>query len=111
MVRPTVLVIKIIGMLPNIESQEQFQALFHGVVRTCLLGDLQHAIRTGRQPHPAAAEKARSLGLELLLKSLKAAPLLHNPGCELAFGFVGGIGRLELREVKVVVQDLAGVVE
>ena len=111
MIRPTILVIKIIGVLPDIEGKERNQALFHGVVRTCLLGDLQHTIRTGRQPHPAAAEKPRSLGLELLLESFEAAPLLFNLGSEVSRRSVVRLRRLELREIEVVVQDLPGVVE
>lgn len=53
MVRTTVLVVDVIGVLPNVESQQGLEAALYGVAGIGLLRDLQFAVFVDGEPHPA----------------------------------------------------------
>ena len=99
-------------MLPDIERQNRLQALRKRIVRIRLLGDDEGAVGGGGEPDPAGAEEGGAFGDEVGLEGVQGAPLFHNLSLEMP-GRAGhdGRSRLELREVQVMVQDLAGVVE
>ncbi len=105
-----------------------------GVVGTGVLADGQGAGGISLEPDPAGAEEADALGDEVFLESCDGAPLLGDLPAEGRIrGKITRLGRarhdrrhtfplrdrgqnrwdgsLELGEVQVVVQDLAGVVE
>jgi len=99
-------------MLPDIERQNRLQALGERVVGVRLLGDDEGAVGGGGEPDPAGAEEGGAFGDEIGLEGVYSPPLFHNLSLEMP-GRAGhdGRSRLELREVQVMVQDLAGVVE
>ena len=111
LVGAAVLPVKIVGVLPNIEGQQGSEVPRDWVVGPRLLGDDQTAIRSGGEPDPAGAEKADALGDELVLEGIHAAPLAYDLLSERPCGRGGFRRRTELREIQVVVEDLAGVVE
>ena len=118
-----VLVVEVVGVFPNVEGEEGPEAVGDGVVGAGVLADGQGAGGIGPEPHPPGPEQADALGDELLLEGFEGAPLrldllaegrfrvkpgMRSPGRSLSLSK----GRpAELREVQVVVQDLAGVVE
>src|SRR5687768_8464337 len=71
-VRTTVLVLQVVGVLPDVEAQKRFLA-FHQ--RTVLVrGALDHQLAAGiDQPRPAAAEARRRRLGKLLLEGVEAA--------------------------------------
>src|SRR5229473_8399281 len=71
-VRPAVLVVEVVGMLPHIAGEERGVALSHRVDR---VGRLHHLERAAieHEPSPAAAELAGRRLLELLLELVEAA--------------------------------------
>ena len=99
-------------MLPDIEGQQRLQALGERVASVGFLGDEEGAVGGGGEPDPAGAEEGGAFGDEVGLKGVDGSPLFHNLSLEMP-GRAGhdGRSRLELREVQVMVQDLAGVVE
>ena len=114
-----VLVVEVVGVLPDVEGEEGAEAADDGVRRPGLLRDDEGAVGGGGEPDPAGAEEGDAFGDEVGLEGVEGAPLLDNlflqmPGraghdvCAVTPDLIGG---LELREVQVVVQDLAGVVE
>ena len=111
MVRAAVAVINIVGVLPDVEGQEGLEALAHRVAGIRLLGDHQFAFRVGGEPHPAAAEEACALRHEFLLEGVEPAEIAVDRRGEFAGGGVVRARRAELREIEVVVQGLAGVVQ
>ena len=122
-----VLVVEVVGVLPDVESKERMQAVGHRVVGAGVLRDRQLSGGICLEPDPAASEEADAFGFELGLEGVEGAPLLLDllfeiPGQagndgrvvtpDATLGYDRGlIGGLELREVEVVVQDLAGVVK
>lgn len=99
-------------MLPDIEGQQGLQALRKRIAGVGFLGDKEGAVGSGGEPNPAGAEEGGAFGDEVGLEGVQGAPLFHNL-CLKMPGRAGhdGRSRLELREVQVMVQDLAGVVE
>ena len=99
-------------MLPDIEGKQRLQALGERVVGVRLLGDDEGAVGGGGEPDPAGAEEGGTFGDEVSLEGGEGAPLFHNLSLEMP-GRAGhdGRSRLELREVQVMIQNLAGVVE
>ena len=75
MVGTAVLVIKIIGVFPNVEGQQGLVAAAHGVAGVGLLGDDQLALWVGGEPYPSRAEQAGAFLRELLLEGLEGAEL------------------------------------
>ena len=100
-------------MLPDIEGQYRLKAAGDGVAGVGFLGNHEGATGGGRKPDPAGAEESDSLSDEIGLEGVDGTPLLLDLRFDPArrpFGRLKG-RRLELGEVQVVVQDLAGVVE
>ena len=115
-----VLVVEVVGVLPDVEGEEGAEALGEGVAGAGLLGDGERAVCGGSEPDPAGAEEAGALGGEVGLEGVERAPLGRDAGLEGARRRVSGglravvpglAGGLELAEVHIVVEDLAGVVE
>ena len=65
-----VLVVKVVGVLPDVEGEEGLEAAGEGVAGAGFLSDLQGAVGGGGKPHPAAAEKASALGFEVCLEGV-----------------------------------------
>ena len=108
----SILIVQVVGVLPDVEGQQRPEAMGYGVVCAGALKDGEGAVFVGGKPHPAGAEEADTFGFKLRLECLETSPLLIDPGCQRTRrGGLGGIGWCELGEVEVVVQDLAGVVE
>ena len=105
----TVLVVKIIGVLPDVEGQQGLQAFGHGVASVGFLGNHQGTVSLSGEPYPTAAEETDALGFELGLEGVETPPLLLN----LCLNLPRRLGRLgrELREVEVMVEHLTGIVE
>ena len=99
-------------MLPDIEGKQRLQALGERVVGVRLLGNDEGAVGGGGEPDPAGAEEGGAFGDEVGFEGVYSPPLFHNLSLEMP-GRAGhdDRSRLELREVQVMVQDLAGVVE
>ena len=107
-----VLVVEVVGVLPDVEGEERGEAAGDGVVGAGLLGDVEGAVGCSGKPDPAGAEEGDAGGGEDGFECIDRAPLLLDlifqmPG---RAGVVGCDG-FELGEVQVVVQDLTGVVE
>ena len=98
-------------MLPDVEGEDGLQAAGEGVAGAGLLGNGKGAVGGGGEPDPAGAEEPDALGDEVVLEGVEGAPLLDY----LLNEFAGLVRRCraggKLREVHVVVEDLAGVVE
>lgn len=105
-----VLVIQIIGVLPDVEGEEGLEALRHGIAGVGLLGDDEGAVLIGGEPDPAGAEEADAFGFEIGLKNFYTPPLLDDLVFQRSIrqGLTAGG---ELREVHLVVQYLTGIVE
>ena len=73
-----VLVIQVVGVLPDVEGEEGLEALRHGVDGVGLLGDDEGAVLVGGEPDPAGAEEADALGFEVSLEGGEGAPLLFD---------------------------------
>ena len=103
-----VLIVEVVGVLPDIEGEQGLVASGDGVAGIGLLGDVKGAFFIGGEPYPAAAEEGDALGLELGLEGVEGAPLLLDLTEQLAAGLLGIGG--ELGEVEVVVEHLTGIV-
>ncbi len=79
-----VLVVEVVGVLPDVEGEEGAEALGDGVAGAGLLDDGERAVCGGGEPDPAGAEEAGALGGEVGLEGVEAAPLLRNAGGERA---------------------------
>ena len=106
-----VLVIEVVSVFPDVEGQQGFQAFGDGVGGTGFLGDDQGSVSFGGEPYPTATEETNAFGYELFLESVEATPLLLDLFRQRALEVEAGGSWRELGEVKVMVQDLAGVVE
>ena len=117
--RTHILVIQVVGMLPDVEGEERLEMpgqaghdACDGITCSGLLGDDESTVRIGGEPNPAGAEEGDAFGDEVGFEGVEGAPLLDNLFLKMP-GRAGHDGRsgLELREIEIVVQDLAGVVE
>ena len=107
-----VLVVEIVGVLPDVEGEQGFEAFREGVAGVGFLGDDQGAVFLCGEPHPAAAEEGDAFGLELGFEGIEVTPLLLDLSCLITRRLLGHlVGGLKLGEVEVVVEDLAGIVE
>ena len=123
--RTSVLIVQVVGVLPDVEGEEGLEAVSYGVVGIGILRDGELAIGVGLEPHPAGAEEGCALGFEVGLEGVEGGPLLGNLLCQGRFGSLpvaisrfarvriksGMRGGSELRKVQVVIENLAGVVE
>ncbi len=113
----TVLVIEIVGVLPNVISEDGTETVGNGVIGAGVLADGQRAGRIRLEPDPAGAEEGGAFLHEFSLEGVEAPPLFDDLGAKgrfLDFGFASARNdsrRPELRKVEIVIQDLAGVVE
>ena len=105
------MIIKVIGVFPNIKGEDGFEAAGDGVSGTGLLGYVKGAVCGGAKPHPAASEKGATGCGKGLLEFIETPPLLLYPGGKPADGNVTLLRGAELQEIEVVVEDLAGIVE
>ena len=115
-----VLVVEVVGVLPDVEGQERGVAVGDGVGGAGFLGDVEGAVGGGGEPDPAGAKEGGAVGGEDGPERIDSAPLFldlvsETPGRAGHDGSIraGRFGRtrLELSEIQVMVQDLAGVVE
>ena len=97
-------------MLPDIEGQYRLKPTGDGVAGIGFQGDDEGAAGSRGEPDPAGAEEADALGDEVGLEGLEGAPLLLDLSGQRSVRKRRAT-RAELREIQVVVQDLAGVVE
>ena len=110
--RTAVLVVQIVGVLPDVEGEEGFEAVGDRVVGVSILGNAQLPSFVGLEPYPTASEEGCALGFELGLESVEGAPLLGDLLRQRGFRVKPGMrSGGKLREVQVMVQNLAGVVE
>ena len=95
-----ILIVKVVGVLPDIEGQERFESLGDGIACTGFLGDDEGAVGGGGQPDPAGAEEGNAFGDEIGLEGVEGAPLVDYLFLEMP-GRAGHDGRsgFELREV------------
>ena len=115
-----VLVVKVVGVLPDVEGTEGLEAAADRVAGTGFLGNDEGTVGIGGEPDPAGAEQADAGGDKGRFEGIKASPLGINPGEKgrflRRFAPRNDRNRIrrsgpELREIQVVVQDLAGVIE
>ena len=108
-----VLVVKVVGMFPDVEGQEGLEAFGDRVAGIGFLSYHQSTVGVGGEPDPAATEEGGAFGLKLGLEGVEGAPLLYNLGLEMPgrAGHDGTICRFELREIQVMIKYLACVVE
>ena len=109
--RAGVAVIDIIGVLPHVEGEQRLEALGDGVAGVAFLGDDEFAVRVEAEPDPAGAEEAGALGGEFLLEGFEAAELRVDQLRNLADGGVAFARRAELQKIKIMIEDLPGIVE
>jgi hypothetical protein len=109
-VSTAVLVAQIVSVLPDIHAEERTKTLYYGVAAVRLLRDDQFAIFLSSKPSPTRSEERRASVEELLLEGFEATPLSDNSIEELPRRLAALI-RCELREVKVVIEELPCVVE
>ena len=109
---PTVLVIQVVRMLPDVEGEEGLEAVSDGVIGVGVLADGKGAVGIGLEPDPAGAEEANTFRFKFRLEGVEGTPLLLDLLVQRRFrGKPGMRCRRKLREIQVVIQDLAGVVE
>ena len=115
--RPAVLIVKVVGVFPNVEGEEGAEAVGDGVIGAGVLADGQYAGRIRLEPDPAGAEEGGSFLDEVDFKGVEGLPLFNDLGAKgrfLDFGFAfarNDSGGSELGKVEIMIQDLAGVVE
>ena len=117
---PTVLVIQVVSMLPDVKGEDGLEAVGHRVVCISELGNGELAFVVGLQPDPAGTEEGCALGFELRLEGVHATPLFFDLGFEMPdqVGHDGGRagrnyrrGCFELTKVQFVIENLAGIIE
>ena len=78
-----VLVVQVVGVLPDVEGEDGFEAVGDGVIRIGVLCDGQFALGIRLQSHPAGAEEADAFGFELGFEGVEGAPLFLDLGFEM----------------------------
>src|SRR5205823_15020185 len=108
-IRPTVLVVKIISVLPNITGQERCLTFSQRIDGVRGRGDLELAAFSDK-PTPAAAELTDGSGLELLLELVETAAVAVDSLRDVSARRSAPV-RLHAVPEKGVVPHLGGVVE
>ena len=109
LVGSAVLVIEVVGMFPNIETEQWSQAFGEGITRVRLFRDDEFAGLVLGKPCPAGPEQGDASVAELLLEILQRSPLTVDRFRQFA---IGRFGRWrELGEIKIMVQDLPRVIK
>ena len=104
-----VLIVEIVGVLPDVEGEEGLEVVKEGVVGVGFLGDDEFAVGADAEPDPAGAEEGGATVLELMLERFERAEV-----ADYQVGYGAGaevVGGAELVEIHGVVEELAGVVE
>ena len=70
-----VLVVKVVGVLPDVKGEDGLEAAGEGVAGAGFLGDGECAVGGAGKPYPAAAEEADAFGFEVGLEGGEGAPL------------------------------------
>lgn len=73
-----VLVVEVVGVLPDVEGEEGFEVVSDGVVGVGVLGDGEGAFCIGLEPDPAGAKEGGAFGFELSFEGIYTPPLLHD---------------------------------
>ena len=76
--RPPILVVQIIGVLPDVEGEDGLKAVSDGVVGAGVLSNGQLAGGVGLEPDPAGAKEGDAFGFEFSFESIHTSPLLRN---------------------------------
>ena len=69
-----VLVVEVVGVLPDIEGQNGLEAMHHGIICTRVLGNGERAGGIGMEPDPAGAKQANTLRFKLRFEGVDAPP-------------------------------------
>ena len=72
-----VLVVKVVGVLPDVEGEDGAEAVGDGIVGVGVLGDGELAGGGGLEPNPATTEKAYAFGFEVGFERIDTSPLFH----------------------------------
>ena len=70
-----ILIIKVVGVFPDIEGQKGCQTFYYRVGGVGLLSDCQLSVLVGGQPYPARTEQACAFRLKFGFEGVKASPL------------------------------------
>ena len=73
MLGAAILIVEIIGVLPNIYSEERFHAVAHGIVAIVTAHNVELATLVLGEPHPARTEKCCTSLFHLAFKRLEIA--------------------------------------
>ena len=106
-----VLIIQVVGMLPNVEAQQRGQSCAYGIASVRFFGDVQLAVLINRQPCPARTEQSDCCRVEFLLEILETAEVAFDGFRQFPGRFALRRFRCELQEVQRMVQHLSGIVE
>ena len=111
MVGATIEIVDVVGMFPHVDAQQRRLIIAQRIAGIALFANDQTAILLLSQPCPSRAKERESGLCELLFKGVEAAKIAINQFEQRARGLIVGLGRHELREIKGVVERLAGIVE
>lgn len=115
--RPAVLIVKVVGVFPNVEGEEGSEAVGDGVIGAGILADAQVAGHICLEPDPAGAEESSAFLDKVGFESVEVPPLFDDLGAKgrfLDFGFAfarNDSRRPELRKVEIVIQDLTRIIK
>ena len=124
--RPTVLVVEVVCMFPNVEGKKGAEPVGDRVIGAGVLADGQCAGRIRLEPDPARAEEGGAFLHEFSLEGVEAPPLFDDLGYKGRFldsGFAfarndsgrafarNDLSRPELRKVEIVIQDLTRIIK
>src|SRR4051794_20990608 len=106
---PTVLVVDVVGVLPNVDGEDRAHPVDQ---RILAIGSLHHfeLVSLYREPSPTRPELSHARRLELLLERLERAERVVNPLGELATR-IAAAALLHDPPEQIVVPVLAGIVE
>lgn len=104
----SVAVVNVVGVLPNIDSQERLVAVGEGISSIGSIEDGDLSTLFGK-PGPARPEVGQSLGREILDKVVNASPLALNQLLELSSRF--GLMRGDAVPVEGMIPMLGSIVE
>ena len=73
-----VLVVQVVGVLPDVESEDGLEAVGYGIIGVGVLSDGQLAHLVGLEPDPAGAKEGGAFRFEVSFEGVEGAPLLDN---------------------------------
>src|SRR5688572_24023485 len=104
-----VLVIEVVGVLPDIETEDRDLAFHHRRILIGGAGDAETATRLDDEPRPTATKTAGRSGLELRLEVVEAAKRGIDGGRKVTGGHAFGVRPHDVPE-QVVIQITAAVI-